>query len=228
LHHPHLIHVEKVWFQPGYICIAMELADGTLHDLLSVYQRECGTAMFPDQVCTYLFQAAEAIDFLNTRQHQLDGQKFAFQHCDIKPSNIMVIGDSIKISDFGLATPMASTRARRPLSGTIDFSPPEFSHGEVSNRSDQYSLAVTYCLLRGGRLPFKNLPSKFDPTFVRPTPDLMMLTETERSVIARALSVSPPNRWPNCVDMIIELSSALGVALPISALTSQSGRLSPR
>ena len=44
-----------------------------------------------------------ALDFLNTRQHTLDGRKVAFQHCDVKPSNMLLIDGSVKLTDFGLS-----------------------------------------------------------------------------------------------------------------------------
>ena len=40
LRHPNLIKIDHVWSIPGYIIIAMELADGSLLDLLDIYQHE--------------------------------------------------------------------------------------------------------------------------------------------------------------------------------------------
>ena len=37
---------------------------------------------------------------------------------------------------------------------TPAYAAPEFFKKQTSSQSDQYSLAVTYCHLRGGRLPF--------------------------------------------------------------------------
>src|SRR3990167_2954359 len=42
LKHPNLIHIESVWSQPGYMVICMELAEGSLLDLLASYQAESG------------------------------------------------------------------------------------------------------------------------------------------------------------------------------------------
>src|SRR5437763_4591461 len=67
LHHPYLIQMDQVWTIPGYVVFSMELAEGSLHDLLQAYYCEYGTAIKPQRVCVYLAQVAEAIDFLNVR-----------------------------------------------------------------------------------------------------------------------------------------------------------------
>src|SRR6266702_4516583 len=40
LRHPGLVRMDKVWCQPGYLVVSMELADGTLGDLLTLHQAE--------------------------------------------------------------------------------------------------------------------------------------------------------------------------------------------
>jgi serine/threonine protein kinase len=90
--------------------------------------------------------------------------------------------------------------------GTLDYTAPEVFQGRLSNWTDQYALAITYCMLRGGRLPFKDTPAKFDHDYVRPQPDLSMLPVKERPVVAHALSPAPQSRWPNCSEFIMQLA----------------------
>lgn len=209
LKHPHLIEIEQVWCHLGYIVVAMELAEGSLLDLYEAFQQEFGTPIVPEQVCLYLTQVAEALDFLNTRQHSLDGRRVAFQHCDIKPSNILLIGDNVKVSDYGLASATGAMMRGHRRAGTLDYAAPEVFQGRLSDWTDQYALAVTYCQLRGGRLPFRDTPQTFQSTYVRPAPDLTMLPPTERPVVARALSAVPQNRWPSCGEFMAQLSKML-------------------
>jgi len=206
IEHPNLIKIEQVWAYQDYIVIAMELADGSLLDLLDAYTSEFGTPMAAEQVCLYLNQAAEAIDFMNRRQHLLDGQRVGFQHCDIKPSNLLLFGDSVKVADFGLASPTASVLRFHRRAGTLDFTAPEVFQGRLSDWTDQYALAVTYCQLRGGRMPFTDTPANFVRTYVRPNPDLTMLPSNERPVVQRALSPTPQNRWPSCKELMTRLT----------------------
>ena len=68
----------------------------------------------------------------------------------------------------------------------------------MSSQSDQYCLAVTYCHLRGGRLPFVGTEAEVMSGHLLRAPDLSMLPESEREAVARALAKDPKDRWPSC------------------------------
>lgn len=212
LHHPGLIHIDNVLMNPGYIVVVMEVAEGGLSDLLDAYREEFNTPIPPEQVCFYLAQVADALDFLHERNHTMDNQKVGIQHCDIKPSNMLLFGDTVKLADFGLSSPMIAKRMPHRRAGTLDYAAPEVFRGELTDGTDQYALAVTYCLLRGGQVPFPDTPPKFDASYVRPEPDLKMVSEPERPIIARALSAAPPSRWLSCTELIANLAKV--VSLP--------------
>jgi serine/threonine protein kinase len=108
LRHPKLVHTDRVWCHLGYIVISMELADGSLGDLFDVHMAEEARPLGVEHVLFFLSQAADALDFLNTRTHRINGTLVAVQHCDIKPTNMLLFGDEIKLCDFGLATLMTS------------------------------------------------------------------------------------------------------------------------
>jgi len=209
LHHPGLIHIDNVFMNPGYIVVAMEVAEGGLSDLLEAYREEFQTPIAPELVCFYLAQVADALDFLHERTHMMDNQKVGIQHCDIKPSNMLLFGETVKLADFGLSSPMIAKRMPHRRAGTLDYAAPEVFRGELTDGTDQYALAVTYCLLRGGQVPFPNTPAKFDSTYVRPDPTLTMVSDAERPIVARALSPAPPNRWPTCSELIASLAKAV-------------------
>jgi serine/threonine protein kinase len=211
LSHPHLVVIDRVWSAPGYIVIAMELADGSLLELLDAYQTEYRTAIDSKVLCTYMGQAAEALDFLNARQHVHDGRKVGFQHCDIKPSNILLVGNSAKLGDFGLSTPTTAMLNPYQRSGTLDFAAPEIHRGMLSDRSDQYSLAVSYYYLRTGQFPFPEMTDfRRKYSYNRPAPDLSRVPWMERKVLERALDVQPEGRWPCSRAMVYELVNAQG------------------
>jgi serine/threonine protein kinase, bacterial len=206
LQHPHLLQIEQIWSVPGYIVIAMELAEGSMLDVLDVYLAESGQPINADHVCFFLMQAAQALDFLNARQHTVNGRRVAFRHCDVKPSNLLVVGQTVKLADFSLAVQTTSTMWYHQRMGTLDYSAPEIFQGWLSDRTDQYALAVSYCHLRSGRLPFPQSPPKFTRDYVRPAPDLTMLSAAERPIIFRALAPVPQDRWPSCTKLIEQLS----------------------
>jgi len=207
LKHPHLLQMEQIWSCPGYLAILMELAEGNLHDLLDVYFTELNTPILPDHVCFFLRQAAEALDFLNDRRHLVDGQKVAFRHCDVKPSNLLLVNGKVRVGDFSLAFKTMARTGPHARTGTLHYAAPEVFLGLVSDRSDQYSLAMSYFQLRTGGFPFPPPPARFTSSYQRPPADLSALTAAEQPILGRALSQVPQDRWPSCIEMMDRLAS---------------------
>lgn len=209
LTHPQLIEIERVWCAGTFLIIAMELADGSLNDLYDVYMDEQRPGMPAGHLLPLLDQAAKGIDFLNNQTHLINGQRVTVQHCDINPANILVFGENVKLSDFSLTTVLTAPTKVHLRAGTTAYAAPEVFQGSLTHRTDQYALAICYCRLRGA-LPFKDTPSTFLPTYCRPTPDLSMLMEAEKPIVARALSPVPEDRWPSCRDLVKELFKKTG------------------
>src|SRR5262249_39255279 len=116
------------------------------------------------EVHGYLHEAAKGLDFLNDRQHSSGSgpatgaateKVVGIQHKDIKPENLMLVGGTVKVADFGLAKLLEHTVTNVSGGLTPAYAAPEFFQGKATRWSDQYCLAVTYCKLRGGRLPFE-------------------------------------------------------------------------
>jgi serine/threonine-protein kinase len=205
--HPHLLPVRRVWADRGCVVAVMDLADGSLLDLLDISLAEFGGPVPADQVCQYLAQAADALDFLNGRR-----PRPGVQHGDLKPANLLLFGDTVRVCDFGLAGRLAAdVVAHRPV-GTPEYAAPEVFRGKRSRWTDQYALAVSYCELRGGRLPFADTPDGFRAGYVRPEPDLSMVDPAERPLLARALARTPQDRWPSCGDLLGRLAAAVAPA----------------
>jgi formylglycine-generating enzyme required for sulfatase activity len=190
IRHPHLVGLFGAWQQEGQLIIAMELADGTLADRLSAAQRE-GLAGIPlPELLEYLREAAKGLDHLNT---------INIQHQDVKPQNLLLVGGGVKVADFGLAKLMVHTvTSKSHGSLSVAYAPPEFHDRKTTRWSDQYSLAVSYCQLRGGRLPFDGTPVQVMIGHVMHPPDLTMLPAAERPAVAKALAKEPKDRWPSC------------------------------
>lgn len=210
LQHPHLIRVDRVWADRGYIVVVMELADGSLQEVLAICRRDYGTPILPDYACYYLSQAADALDFLNATKHRVGGNLVGIQHCDVKPSNLLVSGETVKVCDFGLASTLSASLAPHRFAGTLAYAAPEIFQGQLSRWTDQFSLAVTYCELRGGRRPFANIPTRFGTDFVHPEPNLKMLPPDERAIVARALAPHPWDRWKSCGEFMAHLNRVAG------------------
>jgi serine/threonine protein kinase len=212
LRHPHLIGIQNVLCSSGYLVLVMELAEGSLLDLLDVQQTEAATTIPVSQVCKYLTQAAEVLDFLNTRQHRIGGHLVAFRHCDVKPSNMLLFGGKVKLADFGLSVMTGAVSQRHLQAGSTSYAAPEVFAANLSDRSDQYSLGVSYFQLRTGRLPFPDSPSEFHRNYVRPAPDLSPLSPPERPIVARALAPCTLDRWASCGEMMAALARAVSAS----------------
>jgi len=207
LTHPNLIQVERVWCWSRLLVVSMELADGGLDDLLTISLAEFGKPLARKQACHYLGQVAAALDFLNLKQHRFDGQPASVRHCDVKPSNMLVFGKTVKLTDFGISVLTTTPSQSHDRAGTPVYAAPEVFQGRINERTDQYSLAVSYCELRGGRLPFADTPPTFQRGYVRPRPDLDMVSDPERPILMRALSPDGIDRWPSCAEFMARLTA---------------------
>jgi formylglycine-generating enzyme required for sulfatase activity len=147
-------------------------------------------------------EAAKGLDFLNEQHH--------VQHRDVKPANFLLVGGCVKVADYGLAKLLEHTVSTGTGSMTPAYAAPEFFHNQVSRWSDQYSLAATYCQLRGNRLPFEGSIAAIMAGHLTRPPDLSMLPEAERPAVARALAKKPEERWPSCRAFV----EALGAGMP--------------
>jgi serine/threonine protein kinase len=206
IQHDNLVRLDQIWTYGGFVVYEMELAEGSLLDLFEAYQEEFHTPVPPAKACVYLSQAAEALDFLNARRHRIEGKRVGIQHCDIKPSNMLLFGDNVKLADFGLMSLTTAPVQAHRRGGTVDYMAPEQFQGRISDWTDQYALAVSYCLIRGGDVPFPDSPQKIEPGYERPEPKLSMLPENERAIVARALNRVPHGRWPTCADFMKALT----------------------
>ena len=98
--------------------------------------------------------------------------------------------------------------ATNSSSMTPAYAAPELFDGQASGKSDQYSLAVSYCQLRGGRLPFNGSAIQLMACHLSGTPDLSMLPAEEQPIVARALAKDPADRWPDCRTFVTALTRA--------------------
>ncbi len=213
LEHPYVVKTHGVWSVPGYLVINMELAEATLLDLMQLYHNDLGQPLEIATLCLYLWQVAEALDFLNARRHTRDGRKVGFQHGDVKPNNILLFGDVAKLTDHGLATVTHGPSTPCSRQGTREYSAPEVFLGTLTDWSDQYSLAVTYYALRTGTFPFPSPPplKNTSRSYVRPLADLSGVTEAERPALIRALSPIPTNRFPTSREFMSAIIKAHGL-----------------
>jgi serine/threonine protein kinase len=210
LHHPHIIELFGVYASSHYIILSMERGDGNLEDLRQAYQEETKRNIPTDHVLDLLEQVAVGLDFLATvKLPGVNQSSRGLQHCDVKPSNLLLIGETVKIADFGLAAGTSWHTHRQGWRGTPPYAAPELYHGGATLGTDQYALAITYLQLVAGDRPF--WPG--DPCSTPPNMpvDLTKVREKEVPVLARALHPEPLARWPGCLAFIEALRKAMSL-----------------
>lgn len=208
IRHPHLLSVLGIWERESLLVVGMELADGTLSDLLATKVKPIPF----DELDHLLQDVAEAIDFLNSPQHTIAGKLHQrIFHRDIKPQNLLVVGGQVKVADYGLARSFDGTKSQMSLGFTPAYAAPECATGKIGRNTDQYALAITYCELRAGRLPFCGSPNQMLLDHIARPPDLTMLPEYERDIVAKAFAKQSQARWPNCMELIRALRDANSV-----------------
>jgi serine/threonine protein kinase len=195
------------------LIIAMGLGDKSLADRLQECQRAGTIGLPPAELLDFLGDAAKGIDYLNQPIHDLGSGKVGIQHCDIKPGNILIVGNAAQVCDLGIARIMGDPRTTDVVGSVAYVAPEVLLKSLPSEATDQYSLAISYCELRTGRLPFQ-AASAAGACFahLKGQFDFGGLLEAEQAVIARATAMVPEQRFPNCTAMVDALKEACGSA----------------
>ena len=150
-------------------------------------------------------------------------------HRDIKPGNLMLTEDGVRILDFGLAK-FADARLKLTLEGstlgTIAYMSPEQARGEEADaRSDVWSAGVVLYEMLTGHVPFKGgYPEaiahaiKNDP----PAPVRTAVPEVSEGLeqlVFRALHKEPAVRFQAARDMARALRILQGRTIPLDLRT---------
>jgi serine/threonine protein kinase/tetratricopeptide (TPR) repeat protein len=148
-------------------------------------------------------------------------------HRDIKPDNLFLTPDGVRILDFGIARffeasdPALATKSGRAV-GTPAFMAPEQALGrslEIDGRTDLWALGATMFALLSGRLVHEAGNSseililagtRSAPPLVGHAPDV---PEAICAVVDRALAFKRADRWETAEEMDRALSAAVKSAL---------------
>jgi len=218
LRHPNFIQLHGVVSSPPYIVIIMERADGSLSDLQAIYTKEAGRNVPADHLLELMEQAATALDHLaGLKLPGFSWTDGCVQHCDVKPSNLLVLGETLKVADFGLCASAKQKTGDQGFRGTPPYAAPELYSGRASTRTDQYGLAVTYCeLCLGPRAFIKERVES--PVYSGIPVDLRKLRDREFTVLSRALSERWTERWHSCREFVAALKQATKLSRPVPRL----------
>lgn len=196
----------------GDTMMVMQYAPGVT---LGVWRRQFPGGKVPfDKALTVIRQVASALDYAHAQK---------IIHRDVKPSNVMVETKAdgslvARVLDFGLAAEIQSSMGRisREVcdrSGTRPYMAPEQWQGRPQgSRTDLYSLAVLFCELVTGDVPFASVFACGDPMVM-----MTAITSQEflppkelprpvRKALVRALEKDPERRFPSCSAFVQAVS----------------------
>jgi serine/threonine protein kinase len=224
--HPYILSLERYDIIDGQLLIVMELADRNLWDRFKECRAQGLRGIPRDELLSYIEETAEALDLMNS--------EYQLQHLDIKPQNLFLVHQHVKVADFGLVKDLEGMQASVTGGVTPVYAAPETFDGWVSRYCDQYSLAIVYQELLTGQRPFSGTNVRqLILQHLQAPPNLSPLDPAEQPVIGRALAKTPDERFPTCGDMVRALrraSSSLGVppVLPSQGTAAPAGRTRPQ
>ncbi|WP_052422722.1 FHA domain-containing serine/threonine-protein kinase [Nonomuraea candida] len=126
-------------------------------------------------------------------------------HRDLKPANVIVGPDGPRVVDFGIARALEATAALTTPLGTPGYLAPEQVEGvdaEVGPPADVHAWAATMYFAATGRAPFAgNNVAAIINRVLTETPDVGMISEPLRSLVAECLAKDPARR-PGTMELL--------------------------
>jgi eukaryotic-like serine/threonine-protein kinase len=215
LSHPNIVSIYDRGQAEGTYYIAMEVIEGrSLKELILT------RGPLPiSQAIAYTLEILDALRFAH---------RHGIIHRDVKPHNILIGGERLKVTDFGIARAGASQMTEAgSIMGTAQYLSPEQARGApVTASSDLYSVGIVLYEMLTGKVPFSGdsaieiamkhlneLPKPPSKTRPEIPPEL-------DQVVLRALAKAPEDRYQTAEEFAEDLHR-VAAGLPISPETSE-------
>jgi serine/threonine protein kinase/formylglycine-generating enzyme required for sulfatase activity len=164
-------------------------------------RKEKGQTFKIDEIEPILAQVAAALD---------ESHRQGVIHGDLKPENVLVLPDLLKVTDFclGMAMPrMPFVSAQKPKKGDRYFAPEFALGGEVSSAIDIYAMGVILGEMLSGALPDGGTPADIK----RINPGISGQLD---SIYRKATHENPAARHPRASAFAAELAMVAGHSSP--------------
>lgn len=200
VHHPFVMSVERFDLIGDYLVIITELMEGNLWDRFCACRAQGMTGIPRDELIGYMIEAAEALDYL--------AESCGLQHLDIKPQNLFMVCNHLKVGDFDLVQELANPSATLTNRLTPLYAAPELFNGQISRYSDQYGLAIIFAELLTGRRPFNGVNARqLLIQHCSQPPQLDALSPSDQAAVGRALAKNPAERFASCLEFVAALAA---------------------
>lgn len=158
------------------------------------------------KVTEWAVQIIDVLDYLHN-------QPSTIVYRDLKPSNIMIDGNSgrVMLIDFGIARSISQKSEKGVTAvGTMGYAPPELFSGNVEPRSDIYSLGSTMFHLLTGADPQSNPLLIFDfQKNPRPRQINPQLSDQMERILMKAVEYRADARFASAAEMRAALEEHL-------------------
>lgn len=205
LNHPCVVDVFEVGEYEGRLYLVMEFLEGPS---MQTWLEQTRTW---SEVLDVIERVAEALSY---------GHERGLVHRDVKPANVMLTEDGAKLVDFGIArVDGLSTATGAPLGADIDgldqatsiagtlpyMSPEQLDGDRATEKSDQFSLAVTAWQAMTGVLPFGGASFEARRAAIASGPRGVWppgVPSGIKRALVRALSADSSRRFPSVAAMV--------------------------
>lgn len=204
LSHPNILPAYEFGVDQGYSYIAMRYVEGG--QTLSQVMRQ---PLSQERAIELISQIGQALDYVHQK---------GVIHRDLKPGNVLMDGDWVLLSDFGLAkineASLKLTGSETSL-GTPAYMSPEQARGEkYDHRIDIYALGIILYEMLTGSIPHKAdtpLAILHKRSTEPPCPPRELnpnIPKRVEQVMLRALAMKPAERYKRAIDFVAALQQA--------------------
>lgn len=217
LKHPNLINVYNFGFDDQRVCyyITMEYLKGlTLKHMLTSF-----LPIEKQNAIDIVVKLCRGLEFIHSRN---------IVSRDIKPSNISIDKDKVKLMDFGISD--LGEVDQNKIKGSLLYIAPEILLGEADHRIDIYSLGIVFLQMLTGRILYQETKATSILNIIKDehlfsyNQDLALdniQDDKIKAIISRMIAYNKNERYYSCSEIINDINAKMGLSYEIETSESK-------
>ena len=202
LQHPGIVRLKDFIIKEDAYYLVMEFVDGIN---LEEYINKVSGPIPEDKAIELMKEVVSAIIYAHEKN---------VLHLDLKPANIMIdLNGKVKILDFGISHEGASVAKGNVMGSPLYMSPEQTEGKDIDNRSDIYSLGITFFQMLTGKTPLKGNSSReelFQKIREGKLPKAKefypYVSDALQLLIDKATQINKSNRFKNANEFLDQLN----------------------